>query len=356
MYSGASVALLLHPRFFISGAIQHFNPTLLINAGHRFGDGDGMGADALLQHPLAVLAMPNGTVYVADSYNHKIKAVNPVTNSISAVSGTGRPGFKDGPFVSAAFSEPGGLAQGPGASIIIADTNNSVIRVLDPLTGTVKTLPLEDVPPPRISPDAAVMLSLGMLPSMCCVLCLGVGWAGWGILPVAYQSQIILAPHACILCFLCCAAAELPEGAKLVRTAVPVAASGGTISLTVKLPAGYHYTKGANSSFACIVLGLGPGEQVEVQPALGELKEGEGPAAILTFSRKQPSMGSGSEAETSDNALIRIYTKIYYCQMHDVCLLEEVVFDVPLASRLEVSTDKGFKLDLLHSVHLPGPD
>ncbi len=39
----------------------------------RFGDRDGSGADALLQHPLAVATASDGKVYVADSYNHKIK-------------------------------------------------------------------------------------------------------------------------------------------------------------------------------------------------------------------------------------------------------------------------------------------
>lgn len=39
----------------------------------RFGDKDGSGTGALLQHPLAVLALPSGEVVVADSYNHRLK-------------------------------------------------------------------------------------------------------------------------------------------------------------------------------------------------------------------------------------------------------------------------------------------
>ncbi len=39
----------------------------------RFGDKDGSGTGALLQHPLAVLALSNGDVIVADSYNHRLK-------------------------------------------------------------------------------------------------------------------------------------------------------------------------------------------------------------------------------------------------------------------------------------------
>ena len=39
----------------------------------RFGDRDGIGSDALFQHPLAVLSTPDGRIVVADSYNHKVK-------------------------------------------------------------------------------------------------------------------------------------------------------------------------------------------------------------------------------------------------------------------------------------------
>ena len=39
----------------------------------RFGDRDGSGTNALLQHPLAVLGLADGSVIVADSYNHRLK-------------------------------------------------------------------------------------------------------------------------------------------------------------------------------------------------------------------------------------------------------------------------------------------
>ena len=38
----------------------------------QFGDKDGVGSKAQLQHPLGVLHAPDGLVYVADSYNHKV--------------------------------------------------------------------------------------------------------------------------------------------------------------------------------------------------------------------------------------------------------------------------------------------
>ena len=40
----------------------------------RFGDRDGSGTNALLQHPLAVLGLAKGDAVVADSYNHRLKA------------------------------------------------------------------------------------------------------------------------------------------------------------------------------------------------------------------------------------------------------------------------------------------
>ena len=39
----------------------------------KFGDVDGQGSDARLQHPLAVCSLPDGSVLVADSYNHRLK-------------------------------------------------------------------------------------------------------------------------------------------------------------------------------------------------------------------------------------------------------------------------------------------
>ena len=46
---------------------------MLSEASPWGGRRDAAGTDALLQHPLAVLALSNGSVLVADSYNHKLK-------------------------------------------------------------------------------------------------------------------------------------------------------------------------------------------------------------------------------------------------------------------------------------------
>jgi hypothetical protein len=47
------------------------DPTFADNL-FQFGDKDGVGSKAQLQHPLGLLYAPDGLVYVADSYNHKV--------------------------------------------------------------------------------------------------------------------------------------------------------------------------------------------------------------------------------------------------------------------------------------------
>ena len=114
----------------------------------KFGDLDGAGTSALLQHPLGVAAVGD-TAWVVDSYNHKLKKINLADDTICAVAGSGIPGFADGPGLSTAqLSEPGGVAvvSEDGSQVFIADTNNSLIRVFDPETESLSTLHLKDVP------------------------------------------------------------------------------------------------------------------------------------------------------------------------------------------------------------------
>ncbi len=101
-----------------------------------FGDADGRGMAAKLQHPLGVAVAPDGSIFVADSYNHRIKRLDPSTGEIVTVAGTGKPGAADGPLKEASFSEPGGLSVA-GNLLYVADTNNHRVRVVDLAAGTV---------------------------------------------------------------------------------------------------------------------------------------------------------------------------------------------------------------------------
>ena len=105
-----------------------------------FGDVDGADHRVRLQHPIGITNF-DGTLYVADTYNHKIKRVLPATRSAFTLLGTGEAGHQDGPGDQARFSEPSGLSIS-GGKIYIADTNNHVIRVADLESGEVSTLEL----------------------------------------------------------------------------------------------------------------------------------------------------------------------------------------------------------------------
>jgi hypothetical protein len=105
-----------------------------------FGDVDGADHRVRLQHPIGITNF-DGTLFVADTYNHKIKRVLPATRSAFTLLGTGEPGHRDGPGNQALFSEPSGLSIA-GGRVYIADTNNHVIRVVDLETSEVSTLDL----------------------------------------------------------------------------------------------------------------------------------------------------------------------------------------------------------------------
>ena len=105
-----------------------------------FGDADGSGGMPRLQHPLGV-DLSGGFLYVADTYNNKVKRIELVTGEVTTLFGTGQPGHADGPGKEAMFSEPGGLSAA-GDLIYVADTNNHAIRVANIITGTVSTLEL----------------------------------------------------------------------------------------------------------------------------------------------------------------------------------------------------------------------
>lgn len=115
-----------------------------------FGDVDGEGLDVRLQHCLGVDYYQN-YLWVADTYNHKIKLVDPRTGRCHTMLGDGTSGHRDGKGRETRFSEPSGLSaiarRLPDQSLVnylyVADTNNHVIRRvnLDTLEVTTLTFP-----------------------------------------------------------------------------------------------------------------------------------------------------------------------------------------------------------------------
>ena len=116
-----------------------------------FGDVDGKGDEVRLQHPLG-LAVLNGNVLIADTYNHRIKLLDPKTSTVKTFAGTGKRGQTDG--ANGSFYEPGGLSVANG-KLYVADTNNHAVRVVDLKTKQVATLMTRGLHPPAASPKTA---------------------------------------------------------------------------------------------------------------------------------------------------------------------------------------------------------
>jgi DNA-binding beta-propeller fold protein YncE len=97
-----------------------------------FGDRDGLGDEVLLQHPMGIAAGKRG-LYVADTFNHRVRRVDPETGECRTVFGNGEPErlaeLWPGASLTAASAdaplcdEPEGLAIAGGA-LLVADTNN----------------------------------------------------------------------------------------------------------------------------------------------------------------------------------------------------------------------------------------
>jgi thiol-disulfide isomerase/thioredoxin/sugar lactone lactonase YvrE len=102
----------------------------------EFGDKDGRGSAVRLQHPLGVV-YHDGSLYVADTYNNKIKRISPKDKSSQTFLGSGEGNLRDGG--RATFDEPGGVSVA-GGKLYIADTNNHAIRVADLKSRRVETI------------------------------------------------------------------------------------------------------------------------------------------------------------------------------------------------------------------------
>jgi sugar lactone lactonase YvrE/thiol-disulfide isomerase/thioredoxin len=106
--------------------------SLDMNRLFTFGDVDGPLNVARLQHCLDVV-YHDGHLYVADTYNDKIKAIDLTGSQCQTLAGTGKAGHVDsGADVSqtASFSEPAGLSYAAG-KLFVADTDNHLIRLIN---------------------------------------------------------------------------------------------------------------------------------------------------------------------------------------------------------------------------------
>ena len=113
------------------------NVTTLAGSGSS-SFSDGNGTDASFRWPSGVAVDGNGTVYVADTGNNRIRKITPSGN-VTTLAGSGNASFSDGNGTDASFRSPSGAAVDGNGTVYVADTGNNRIRKITP-TGNVTTL------------------------------------------------------------------------------------------------------------------------------------------------------------------------------------------------------------------------
>lgn len=104
--------------------------TQLGGGPHECGDEDGPPDVARLQFPLGLAADPaGGPVYVADTFNDALRAWDGTTLRTLPVAG---------------LNQPGGLDLLPDGRLVVADTGNHRIVVVDPVSGRVDPVAIDE--------------------------------------------------------------------------------------------------------------------------------------------------------------------------------------------------------------------
>src|SRR5439155_25950244 len=120
--------------------------TIAGNGTSGFSGDGGPATSAQLNGPVGVAADAAGNLFIADTFNNRIRKVTPA-GIISTAAGTRTPGFSgdDGPAVSAQLESPLGVAVDAAGNLFIADTRNNRIRkvtaagIISTIAGTVSS-------------------------------------------------------------------------------------------------------------------------------------------------------------------------------------------------------------------------
>jgi len=235
----------------------------------QFGDKDGKGDSVRLQHCLGVAAVA-GTLYIADTYNSKIKALDPKSTEVKTIAGSGKDDLSQ-------LNEPAGISHALG-KLYVADTNNHRIVTVDLKNGN-RVAPLEIAGLTAPAPAA----------------------------PMPVVSE------------------EKPSFPRAVEVAVPAAtvkAVDGKITLhvDVKLPLGFKINPLAPMKYLVEAEGDGTVDR----QAINKGEKLDPPAA--EFDIRLPIKG------TAGSDKLRVSIGLNYCQSGDggLCKLGSVVFVVPL--------------------------
>ena len=98
---------------------------------------DTLKDQAKFNNPHGMDIAPDGTIYVADRFNHLIRKID-VNGELTTLAGTGESGNKDGNANEAQFFEPWDVSAGNDGEVYVADAKNNKIRVITP-DGQVST-------------------------------------------------------------------------------------------------------------------------------------------------------------------------------------------------------------------------
>ena len=120
--------------------------TVAGNGSPGWAGDNGRAAVAQLNAPAAIAFDPRGNLFIADTFNHLVRKVS-ATGIITTVAGTGTAGFTGdgGPATSATLNFPAGVAVDAAGVIYIADTWNHRIRMVD-TAGAIHTIAGSDAP------------------------------------------------------------------------------------------------------------------------------------------------------------------------------------------------------------------
>ncbi len=114
--------------------IKRINPqdgaaTIIAGQENQAGFADGDAKTAQFNGPIGLALAADGTIYVADTYNDRIRAIDP-NGKVRAIAGGDGPGFADGTATTARFHTPCGLAIRADGSLLVADTGNHRLRLV----------------------------------------------------------------------------------------------------------------------------------------------------------------------------------------------------------------------------------
>lgn len=117
--------------------------------------------------------------------------------------------------------------------------------------------------------------------------------------------------------------------------------ASGELVVSINLPSGYHFTKGANSRYEVVVEPPASADSVSVESMRGSLRDSG--LSRIKFKRT---------GAVDPGTTLNVNCKIYYCQQEDLCLFKQVSFEVPVETNQPDSTTKQ-AIDLAYSVRPP---